>query len=120
MNRRRLSTLFAVLLIAVFASVGVLAIRLRQVSGLEAIARCAHPLEVVADDGALLPAVLYRCDAPPGRHAGVVVWPREPGAAGGWAGGLGAWAREGRALLAVTAPRRPGLEPTDLAAAVEA
>ncbi len=120
MTRRTVSTMLAVVLVLAFAAVAVLSIRLRQISGVEAIARCAHPLEVVADDGALLPAVLYRCDGAPGRHPGIVVWPREPGAAAGWAGGLAFWVRGGRALLAMTAPRRPGHERADLAAAAEA
>jgi len=120
MNRGTLSTLLVLVMVGVFASVAVLAIRLRQISGVDAIARCAQPLEIVADDGALLPAVLYRCERRPGRAAAVVVWPREPGAAAGWAGGLAFWGRDGRALLAMTAPRRPGHERGDLAAAAEA
>lgn len=114
------STIGAALMVAVFGVAAFVATHALRSPEAAALETCGRALAVGANDGAQLPATLFRCDAVDGRHPALVVWPREPGAASGWVGSLAGWAREGRTLLAITAPRRPGLEAGDLAAVIAA
>lgn len=109
-----------VVMVALFAGAAALSTWIGGASGDDALVPCGRPVTVLADDGAEVLAVSYRCDAVPGKHPALAVWPREPGAATGFLAPLDRWAREGRTLFVVTGPRRPGAEYRDLDAVLAA
>lgn len=114
------SRALAVVLVLLFAAAAFVATRVARFPDAQALQACRQDLEVIAFDGARVPAVLYACDERPPTSAGVVVWPREPSAATGWVDELDGFARDGRAMLVLLGARRPGHERDDLQAAAEA